>query len=251
MNYQKEGFNLLTSRRPKYLLRLLKSYPKIIYTDIDTIWKGDPRPYFKGSLDFWAQIDGLTNGKPYFKGYIPFICTGFLAFRSTTTSLHLLQKWHHELAKDPKKEQDQNIFQRIIFESSANYGVLPIKYFSNGRTYFEEMSHEVQKGVVLVHNNFISGKDHKIDRFRKFNLWFPNICLNNQLPFERYTSKHEKIHQRKCHVDDRSISLKTTVFPGKVFISEYNLKKAFMARQNYFKVDHMYYFFDALEHWKV
>ena len=49
MNYKKEGFNKLTSRRAYYLSSLIEHYDKIIYSDIDTIWKKDPRPYFKGS----------------------------------------------------------------------------------------------------------------------------------------------------------------------------------------------------------
>ena len=76
MEYNNPGFNLLTSRRSTYLLKLLKKYPKVIYTDIDTIWKQDPRPYFKGDYDFWAQIDGVIEGQPYFIGVIPFLCTG-------------------------------------------------------------------------------------------------------------------------------------------------------------------------------
>ena len=76
MEYNNPGFNLLTSRRSTYLLKLLKKYPKIIYTDIDTIWKQDPRPYFKGDYDFQAQIDGLIEAQPYFVGVIPLVCTG-------------------------------------------------------------------------------------------------------------------------------------------------------------------------------
>ena len=89
MNYRSLGFNLLTSRRPFYLLSLIKAYQKIIYSDIDTVWMKDPRPYFKGNLDFWAQIDGVIEGSPYFDGYIPYICTGFIAIRSTKKSMKM------------------------------------------------------------------------------------------------------------------------------------------------------------------
>ena len=76
MNYNSPGFNTLTSRRSSYLLKLMKKYPKIIYSDVDTVWKQDPRPFLKGDFDFWAQIDGVLEGQPYFDGYIPYICTG-------------------------------------------------------------------------------------------------------------------------------------------------------------------------------
>ena len=76
MNYNSPGFNTLASRRSSNLLKLMKKYAKIIYTDIDTIWKQDPRPFLKGDYDFWAQIDNVLDGQPYFDGYIPCICTG-------------------------------------------------------------------------------------------------------------------------------------------------------------------------------
>lgn len=43
LDYDTLEFNLLTSRRPKYLIQLLQEYENIIYTDIDTIWLKDPR----------------------------------------------------------------------------------------------------------------------------------------------------------------------------------------------------------------
>ena len=70
MNHNGEGFKKLVSRRPDYLLKILKKYPRIIFTDIDTIWFIDPRPYLTGDYDFWAQIDGIIDGKPYFSGFI-------------------------------------------------------------------------------------------------------------------------------------------------------------------------------------
>ena len=172
MNYKKEGFNKLTSRRAYYLSRLIEHYDKIIYSDIDTIWKKDPRPYFKGGqFDFWAQIDGVIEGSPYFKGFIPFICTGFLALRSTPITLKLLQKWQNVTAANPILHQDQNVIQRIAFELDANYAVLPMELFPSGRLYFETMSNQDREKIVVLHNNFIVGKEKKITRFKNFHLW--------------------------------------------------------------------------------
>lgn len=152
----------------------MKQFSKIIYTDIDTIWMKDPRPFFVGeNIDFWAQIDGVIEGSPYFKGYIPFICTGFLAFQSTKTTLALLKKW--QLATTDSFNQDQDVIQKIAFDLSANFGVLPMHHFPCGDTYFGVMSAKAREDSVVIHNNFIVGLQRKIQRFKNFQLWAPDL----------------------------------------------------------------------------
>ena len=114
MNYQHVGFNLLTNRRPFYLQTLIKIHKQIIYTDIDAIWMKDPRPYIKGNdFDFWAQIDGVIDGSPYFDGYIPFICTGFLALKSTFKTLQMLEQWQNVTSINRLHNQEQNLLQKV------------------------------------------------------------------------------------------------------------------------------------------
>ena len=93
--------------RPYYLTQLLKTYPNIIYSDIDTIWLQDPTPYFVGDFDLWVQLDGVMTAKSIAKGYLPYFCTGFIAIRNTTASVTLLQEWIRELNefKDPLKQK--------------------------------------------------------------------------------------------------------------------------------------------------
>lgn len=173
MNYNMPGFNELVQRRPKYLLKLLKKFQNIIYTDVDTIWLKDPRPYLVGEFDFWAQIDGITSGLPYINGYIPFFCTGFMAFQSSSKTLSLLKKWYQELKS--VNVDDQMVFQRTAFEMSANGRVLPTNEFPSGRHYFQLMCEKERKHAVVIHNNFIVGKQQKISRFKEWNLWVPTL----------------------------------------------------------------------------
>lgn len=174
MNFGAAGFNVLASRRPFYLLKVMKKYKykNIIYSDIDTIWLKDPRTFLKGNYDFWAQLDGLIDGIPYFEGFIPYICTGFLALQSTKKTLKILRLWRQvtEIINN-KSRVNQADFQRIVFEQSANFGVLPLRYFPNGETYFEQMSELLRKDVVFIHNNYIIGKAKKIQRFQQFDIW--------------------------------------------------------------------------------
>jgi len=40
----------------------MKSYPNVLYTDVDTVWLADPRPFLAGEYDVWtsrAKIQGF------------------------------------------------------------------------------------------------------------------------------------------------------------------------------------------------
>ena len=189
MSYNLPGFNALVRRRPSYLLKLLEKYPKIIYTDIDTVWLKDPRQFLKGNHDFWAQLDGVLDGTPYVQGFIPFFCTGFLALNKTQKTMTLLKKWNTEVTINGKlssQVKNQPLFQKVVFEISADGRVLPTKYFPSGRQYFEVMTDEERKDVNVIHNNFVAGKENKIERFIAFDLWSQNIksyrkCTRSQI----------------------------------------------------------------------
>ena len=55
--YESPAYKNLVSNRPAYLLEIFQSYSKIIYTDIDTVWLEDPRPFFTGNYDMWISLD--------------------------------------------------------------------------------------------------------------------------------------------------------------------------------------------------
>ena len=62
MNFLAPGFLKIVKKRSVYLAQLIENYANIIYTDIDTIWLKDPRPFLDGNYDFWAPIDGVLHG---------------------------------------------------------------------------------------------------------------------------------------------------------------------------------------------
>ena len=65
MDFKKPGFRYLVRKRPNYLIKAMEKYDKIIYSDIDTVWLKDPRPFLQGDYDFWAILDGIIDGKPF------------------------------------------------------------------------------------------------------------------------------------------------------------------------------------------
>ena len=233
------AFNVLVARRSYYLLQLFKKYPNIIYTDVDTVWLKDPRPYFVGDFDFWGQLDGVIDGTPYFHGFIPHFCTGFMALRSTVGTLNLLNDWHSEL--DEEIRQDQIIFNKEAFEASTNGRVLPMTEFPCGILYFKEMSDEVREKVVIVHNNFISGIDKKVQRFKDFDLWMPEDKDSSKVPLSKSTGKSNSKNDFKYW--------NVPVLPGIELLGETNLLDALDRNAQEFRTDIKKFFIEAKSHW--
>ena len=105
-----------------------------------------------------------------FSGYVPYFCTGFLALRKTPETLLLLKNWDYLNGK--YDECNQVTFQKAVLASNVNGRVLPIRFFPSGNIYFEQMSRFFHDDVIVLHNNFIVGKNKKIHRFRYFQLWY-------------------------------------------------------------------------------
>jgi len=155
-------YKQLVSCRASHLMRTLEIHSKVIYSDIDTVWLGDPRPYLTGNFDLWAQLDA-TN----------FYCTGFMTFIRTPQILKFLEKWDKQLKDQPKLNQP--LFNKILASAvDVQHKSLPRKEFPSGHLYFDQMK---QNDVIIVHNNFIIGKDKKIQRFKDVGLWRPPKSL--------------------------------------------------------------------------
>ena len=158
LSYDTPQYKKLVSRRAAHLLRVLKVQKRIIYTDIDTVWLSDPRPFFKGDFDLFAQLDGNK-----------YYCTGFMALQRTKNTLSLLEEWNRRLLTNP--QLNQPIFNKIIKSITIKHKELPRQEFPSGDLYFGQNK---QQNVVIVHNNYIVGKDNKIQRFKEVGLWSIN-----------------------------------------------------------------------------
>jgi hypothetical protein len=159
LDYNTLLYKQIVSRRSSHLLRLFGTYTHIIYTDIDTVWLRDPRPYFTGDYDMWAQLDGPQH-----------ICTGFMALKKTSDVLELLTLWNSALVK--KNQLNQPVFNRLLHASSVKYAELSTVHFPSGKVLWENIRAKLPEAVV-VHNNYIIGKQSKILRFQKSQLWMP------------------------------------------------------------------------------
>jgi len=202
--YESREYKHLVSSRAKYLLSMLESYSYVIYTDVDTVWLEDPRPHFKGDFDVWMTLDEEIPTT---------FCTGFMALLPTSSTVDMLGTWDLELSKAP--QLNQPIFNKLLHQKSLKVGKLDRQLFPSGDLYFGEegvRSLEPQRDgkesglfhrrgrVVLVHNNWIIGKEKKIQRFINVGLWKDNRQQHQEAREQEKTS-------RMRHPEDVPLSL--------------------------------------------
>jgi len=184
LNYDTVQFKKLMSRRASHFLRVLDANPKTIFADIDTVWLRDPRPFFTGNLNIWAQLDAEN-----------YYCAGFIAMIKSDTVMKFLKEWNEELVRNP--QHNQPLFNKLIKRSDVKHKALPRREFPSGKLYFEQKKRD---GVVVVHNNFIIGKDKKIQRFKEVGLW------HQEKMEEKEVSTYEKKQASKLNKNYATIS---------------------------------------------
>eukprot|EP00250_Pteridium_aquilinum_P033265 c5387_g1_i1 orf=355-1404(-) len=183
-----QGFFNFTSRRPRHLLQILELGYSVLYNDVDMVWLKDPFSYFKGNYDIYFT-DDMTKVKPLDHSHkLPppgkkgrtYICSCMLFIRPTHGGKLILSKWIEELQAQPwsphAKANDQPAFNWALNKTAdtvKNY-LLPQLAFPSGGLYFknETWRSETRGKQAIIHNNYITGFEKKIKRFRDFNLWF-------------------------------------------------------------------------------
>lgn len=182
-----QGFFNFTSRRPRHLLQILELGYSVMYNDVDMVWLADPFPYLVENHDVYF-MDDMTPVKPLDHSHeLPppgkkgrtYICSCMIFLRPTEGAKLLLRKWIEELKEQPwskqRKSNDQPAFNWALNKTAGQVDVylLPQSAFPTGGLYFKNKTWVKQtKGKhVIIHNNYITGFEKKIKRFRDHGLW--------------------------------------------------------------------------------
>jgi glucuronoxylan 4-O-methyltransferase len=172
-DYNTSNYKALVSARPLHILHELRQGRHMIYSDIDTVWRSSPLAFLFSVMvepihDALFQVDlDESYIKPYYK---PFYCTGFMALRANHRTRKLMIKWQRTLQQKP--DINQPIFNNILRQKSeVRHASLPRDTFPNGRDYFVNYTSAQRQATVIVHNNFIVGRDIKQGRFIEHALW--------------------------------------------------------------------------------
>ena len=164
-NYKK-----MVSTRAALILEKLQQGYHILYSDVDTVWRDNPVPYFDalGQFDMAAQTDDVPGEKTY-----PWYCTGFMALRPTPATVEALKDWNTQLQTP---QLNQPIFNTVMKRQKRHHGLvvkeLPHREFPHGGLYFRPTYTPAQRDqAVVVHNNYIVGHDAKKKRWKTAKLW--------------------------------------------------------------------------------
>ncbi|KAK1696907.1 hypothetical protein QYE76_013604 [Lolium multiflorum] len=204
-----QGFFNFTSRRPRHLLQILELGYAVMYNDVDMVWLADPFPYIVGTHDVYF-MDDMTEVKPLDHSHAlpppgkkgrPYICSCMIYLQPTEGAKLLLRKWIEELKEQPwskkVKSNDQPAFNWALLKTVGQVDVylLPQSAFPTGGLYFKNKTwvKETKGKHVIIHNNYITGFEKKIKRFRDHKLWLVDEHSDESpLGAEQATQKTDK-----------------------------------------------------------
>ena len=147
-----------------------------IVADIDTVWLSDPWVSWRGRRDFDLLVTD-DGGE---------VCGCFVYLNSTPGAMSLwneLLRSHQAMVDEATSsgrlasfaDSEQKILTRLIygreFRGDLRVFVLPKESFPSGYDFFGEFASK-NTSPVVVHNNFIIGKETKINRFQRYGLWY-------------------------------------------------------------------------------
>ena len=195
-----KAFEKLTSTRPRLLLTFVQLGYTTLYSDVDTVWRKN------------ALAEVVRMGSPavlFWESYQKWLSSYMIYLTPTVNNTHMLQMWHEEASSgrhshdqaalnailgydtDPGQKSDHSKEEYIRIEKDKfPYKLASVGKFPPGIMYFKEGEDERQAApgklkfskafiVVVIHNNWITGKQNKLDRFIEHGLWNPSGKLGN------------------------------------------------------------------------
>ncbi|KAL7462954.1 hypothetical protein ACHAXS_003322 [Conticribra weissflogii] len=185
-SYQNKDYNAMMTHRPAIVKALLEMGRHLIFSDSDVVWLKDPLAYIRKSFEAKDPTVHILGQQAYKHGN--HICPGFTVYRACPEVIELVELWQQDLLSKENPSTNQGPFNKILDQASSQGisvtlpdGMTELRkvtpellrkdLFPNGQLYFRQMTYRERKRALVVHNNFITGYDKKIDRFKQFNLW--------------------------------------------------------------------------------
>ena len=180
-------------------------HPYIVYTDVDTVWRGNPFPYFH---DIATTTTTTTNKQNQTNTFDLFfqrdgphkVCTGFFAMVNNAATRQLMTDWDTILRQHP--QANQMVLNRLLFPKQENqnnvnnnnnkalslsttttkteaavpltprFHILDYRLFGNWRHYVNRRTNQERQRFIMVHSNVATGANNKIQALQEYGLWF-------------------------------------------------------------------------------
>ena len=160
--YKSEGFQVLTSIRPTFLLHFLEAGYSVFYNDADMVWKRDAL----------RILNGLDQGQTFLVPGVGGACTSTIYMSPTSANIRFCKAWQREMATG-KHGNDQFGFNAVLKTQPEGKNLRVVwgdgRQFPTADTYFKSSWNKER--AYDVHNNKLQFKFEKASRFRRVRLW--------------------------------------------------------------------------------
>ncbi|MCK5137862.1 MAG: hypothetical protein KAR19_18900 [Bacteroidales bacterium] len=146
----------------------------VLFSDADIVFLKNPFPYLinqQDGYDLAIQCDDkstipIHNLKD---NCVEMLCSGFYYLKSTKASNDLFYLYH--LGKLINIfNNDQVLLQKLLKYRSFKYNILNRDLFPNG-TYWYENYRVIKEKAFIVHYNWLTNTNEKIEKMKIFNHW--------------------------------------------------------------------------------
>ena len=175
----KDFYEIMYSKLETIEKCLHKYKSTILYTDTDIVFlkdiSSDITSFNKSNYDIIFQNDTREFDDKDKNN----MCAGFFAIKYNDKCLKCL-KYAKKLMKDNWDNRkwdngggaDQKAMNIAIKLTKCNVDTFHLMDYANGSRYFT-LNHKFKNYTPkIIHNNYIVGTKNKIERFKKYNLWF-------------------------------------------------------------------------------
>jgi hypothetical protein len=180
-DFGSEAFKLITASRPIFLRAFPKNGYAVLYNDVDIVWQHNAWDVIDardadngengGSFETMIWNDGMEGN----------ICTCMFYLKPTPNSISMLTVWADEIGTNNYGE-DQAAFRMVAsrLQLQSLGAINKTIVFNNDEEFPAALSYVWEKNVpdnekaVIIHNNWIVGKDGKKERFERAGLWKPS-----------------------------------------------------------------------------
>uniref|UniRef100_A0A7S1JMX1 Nucleotide-diphospho-sugar transferase domain-containing protein n=1 Tax=Vitrella brassicaformis TaxID=1169539 RepID=A0A7S1JMX1_9ALVE len=170
--FNTESFGALVMTRPFFVREIVQRGYTVLYNDVDMVWLRNALDFMPSRrFDVALQIDANC------------FCSCLMLFRPTEGALSLLDQWGQLMHKETRRNITYNnpYLKEAVknLRNSVSIASLSPAFFPSGPVFLktrrgrpsESLTREERKDVVIVHVNWVLGRESKKRALIKHRLW--------------------------------------------------------------------------------
>eukprot|EP00761_Pharyngomonas_kirbyi_P000009 gb/GECH01000009.1/.p1 GENE.gb/GECH01000009.1/~~gb/GECH01000009.1/.p1 ORF type:complete len:600 (+),score=145.33 gb/GECH01000009.1/:1-1800(+) len=198
--------------------KLLQAGIDVFLCDVDIIFFDNPIPDLLKEAEGQDAVVQSDSGDPDSPAML--MNSGFYLAKSTTGGLKIFERVSESSRRGL---QNQNALIRALkmYKRTISYKILDTAKYPNGIGYFNQRRYlypEKYPAPLIVHNNWVVGKEAKEYRFREMGMWYSEHISYYNDPLRKYITYSNDMNAipRKITIDDLAYALKTALTVAKI-----------------------------------